>query len=98
MSHDNMGCTRLFQDFAFDFYRAGGSIALLRISGAASGEVANAMNAFAVSGSFETVRTPRPKRPYSIRSGGNGPRYSVPANGWITLVCWRPISTSPAAT
>ena len=43
------------------------------ILAAASGEVANAMNARAASGALEMVSTPMPKWPYSVSSAGSGP-------------------------
>src|SRR6266849_9196263 len=86
-----------FSSFNAD-QRAGGSMAPLRSSAALAGSAMNLIKAFATSCCCDTARRPAPTRPYSISSRGNGPRYSVPATGWMTLVCWIPISTSPAAT
>jgi hypothetical protein len=50
-----------------------GSIALLRISAAASGEAMNFRNALATSGSFATVSTPPANLTVSCSSFGSGP-------------------------
>src|SRR5438093_1984580 len=55
-------------------YLAGGSMALLRNSAAASGDVMNLIRSRTTASFFETLRTATPKRPYSISSGGKGPR------------------------
>src|SRR5260221_1686862 len=78
--------------------RAGGSMSPLRSSAAFAGSAMNLTKAFATSCCWDTARRPTPTRAYSISSAGKGPRYWVPATGWVTLVCWMPISTSPAAT
>src|SRR5258708_36986027 len=62
----------------------GVSMALLRTRAAFSGAAMNLMKAFATSACLLIVSRPAPNRPYSISSFGKGPRYSVPANGWIT--------------
>src|SRR5215475_10562300 len=87
MSHDSVDVLAVFQDVAFEFYRAGGSIAALRKSAAFAGLAMNLMKAAATSGCFDAASTPAPTCPYSISSAGSGPRYSVPGCGWITLVC-----------
>src|SRR5215510_10118887 len=87
MSHDSVDVLAVFQDVAFEFYRAGGSIAALRRSAAFAGSAMNLMKAAATSGCFDAASTPAPTCPYSISSAGSGPRYSVPGCGWITLVC-----------
>ncbi len=53
---------------------AGGSMALLRNRAAASGDVMNLIRSRATVSFFETLRTATPKWPYSISSGGKGPR------------------------
>src|SRR5713226_2732746 len=58
----------------FERHLAGGSMALLRNSAAASGDVMNLIRSRATASFFETLRTATPKWPYSIRSGGKGPR------------------------
>src|SRR5258707_1302794 len=69
-------------------------MALLRTRAAFSGAAMNLMKALASSGSFETVNRPTPKRPDSISSFGNGPRYMVPATGWMTFACSKPAARS----
>src|SRR5437867_2302230 len=57
-----------------ELYLAGGSMALLRNRAAASGDVMNLIRSRATVSFFETLRTATPKWPYSISSGGKGPR------------------------
>ncbi len=58
------------RDVAAQFH---GSMALLRISGAASGDAMNFRNALATSGSLETVSTPPANLTVSCSSFGSGP-------------------------
>ena len=72
-----------------------GSRPLFRIAPTAAGDVRNSISDFAAGTAVADEGMPAEKMVTRCAPGGSGATKSMPATGSSSLICWKPISTSP---